>query len=375
MKSEEFIDYLQEIDIDFFAGVPDSQLKGFCNLLLQKYGISEKHVVCANEGAAVALGTGYYLATGKVPLVYMQNSGIGNAINPIASLINEKVYDIPMMFVVGWRGEPNVKDEPQHVFQGEITLELLECMGITYKIIDAATTVDEFKKAMREFRKLLDHNKQVAIVVKKGSFDEVKQPDLGIKNREISREEAIEMITRMAPPKSVFISTTGKASRELFEIREQYAEGHQSDFLTVGSMGHSSMIALGVAMRKKEHRVYCIDGDGALLMHMGSLGVIGARAPKNYVHILLNNEVHETVGGMPTVIRNMDIPTIVKGAGYKNVFMVETKKELYDCLEIAKTVEGPVFIEIMVNLFTRKDLGRPATTPIQNKQLFMKNIE
>lgn len=374
MKAEEFYNSIATLGVEFFAGVPDSQLQGFCNLLLEKFGISEQHIVCANEGAAVGLCAGYYLATGKIPLIYMQNSGIGNAVNPITSLTHQKVYAIPMVFVIGWRGEPKVKDEPQHVFQGEITLGLLRCLEIEYIVIDKTTSVEELLSGLEELRNKLRFNKQVAIVVKKASIEELPRPKLDIENRRLSREQAIEIITRLAPIESVFISTTGKASRELFEIREKYIETHEKDFLTVGCMGHSSMIALGIAMQKKEKLVYCIDGDGALLMHMGSLGVIGACKPHNYVHIVLNNGVHETVGGIPNVVNSMNLGEIARAVGYRNTFSVSDEGKLKECLSMSTTIKGPTFIEVKVNLDVRKDLGRPTTSPIQNKELLMKYL-
>ena len=288
MKVEDFINVL---DCDFYTGVPDSQLKALCNYLMNVYGIDEKHhIIAANEGNCTALAAGYHLATGKVPLIYMQNSGEGNIINPTASLLNDKVYAIPAIFVIGWRGQPGIHDEPQHIYQGQITCDLLDLMDIENFTIDTDTTIEELENVMKEYEKLLKDGKQVAFVVKKGalSYDgEIKYQN----DNDMVREEIIEHIVNVTGENPI-ISTTGKASRELFEIRERNNQSHKYDFLTVGSMGHTSSIALGVAINKPDEKVWCIDGDGSLLMHMGAMAVVGNFNPKNLVHVVINNEAH-----------------------------------------------------------------------------------
>lgn len=361
------LDFLNEFE--FFTGVPDSQLKPLCNYLMQKYGISNQHVIAANEGNAVALAAGYHLATGKVPVVYMQNSGIGNVINPVASLMNDKVYGIPCVFIVGWRGEPGVKDEPQHIYQGEVTIRLLEDMDIKTFVLSKETTEEEVQATMVAFKQLLAKGKQVAFVVKKGaiSFEgKVKYENDNL----MSREEIIRRIVAVSN-KDIIVSTTGKASRELFEIREANNQPHAYDFLTVGSMGHSSSIALGIATQKKEDKIWIIDGDGALLMHMGGMAVLGANSPKNIVHILINNGAHETVGGMPTVAEKIDIVQIAKGCGYKNAVSVSDFESLDKALKTAKEKEELSLIEVKCSIGAREDLGRPTTTAKENKENFM----
>ena len=312
MQVKTFVDTL---GADFYTGVPDSQLKALCNYLMSVYGIdSAHHIIAANEGNCTALAAGYHLATGKVPVVYLQNSGEGNIINPVASLLNEKVYAIPMIFVVGWRGEPGVHDEPQHIYQGEVTLRLLEDMGIRSFVVGPETTADDLTAAMREFRELLKQGHDVAFVIRKGAltFDGT----VAYKNNNaMVREDIVSHIARAAGDDPI-VSTTGKASRELFEIREAAGQNHERDFLTVGSMGHASSIALGVALNKPEQKVWCIDGDGAALMHMGAMAVIGAQKPANLVHIVINNAAHETVGGMPTVAGTADLVGVAKACGY-----------------------------------------------------------
>jgi len=365
------LDFLKEFE--FFTGVPDSQLKPLCNYLMATYGISDKHVIAANEGNAVGLAAGYHLATGKVPVVYMQNSGLGNIINPVASLMNDKVYGIPCVFIVGWRGEPGVKDEPQHIYQGEVTVKLLEDMDIATFIIGKDTTEEELSAKMTEFKTILAKGKQVAFVVRKGALEfdgKVKYTN----DNKMVREEIIEHIATVSDT-DVVVSTTGKASRELFEIRERRGQTHGSDFLTVGSMGHSSSIALAIARQKPDRKVWIIDGDGALLMHMGSMALLGANAPKNVVHVVINNGAHETVGGMPTVAEKIDLCKIADGCGYPNFISVDSFEALDEALRAAKGRDELSFIEVKCSIGARDDLGRPTTTAKENKENFMKYLE
>lgn len=359
-------------DFDFFTGVPDSLLKPFCDWVVDKYGISDNHIVAANEGNAVALAAGYHLATGKVPVVYLQNSGIGNIINPVASLMNDEVYGIPCVFIVGWRGEPGVHDEPQHIYQGKVTLKLLEDMDIKTFVISKETTEQEVLDKLCEWQPLLQKGKQVAFVVKKGALEYENKAKYQ-NNNTLNREEIINHIVKFSG-RDTIVSTTGKVSRELFEIREQNNQGHGYDFLTVGSMGHSSSIALALALNKKNKKIWCIDGDAAALMHMGGMAVTGANAPKNMVHIVINNASHETVGGMPTVAERIDFVTIAKGCGYENAVCVDNAASLDKALEDAKISDKLSFIEVKCSIGSRADLGRPTTTAKQNKENFMRNL-
>ena len=362
--------FVRQLGAEFYTGVPDSQLKALCDYLIHEYGIDPKHhIIAANEGNCVALAAGYHVATGKTPVVYMQNSGEGNIINPVASLLNEKVYAIPMIFVIGWRGEPGVHDEPQHIYQGEITLKLLDDMGIRSFVIGKETTEEEMADAMNHFQNDLKSGKDVAFVVRKGalSFSEkvAYQNEYSMK-----REEIIQHIVKWSGEDPI-ISTTGKASRELFETRTANGQEHKYDFLTVGSMGHSSSIALGVALNKPETKVWCVDGDGAVLMHMGAMAVLGANAPGNLVHIVINNGAHETVGGMPTVAAHMDIVAIAKACGYPYAVSVSQFDQLDIELEKAKNAEHLCLIEVKCSIGAREDLGRPTTTALENKENFM----
>lgn len=361
---------LRIIGADFYTGVPDSQLKALCNALMAQYGIDPKHhVIAANEGNCTALAAGYHLATGKVPVVYMQNSGEGNIINPVASLLNDKVYAIPVVFVVGWRGEPGVHDEPQHIYQGQVTVTLLEDMDIQPFIISKDTTEEEVEAVMADFRSRLAMGKSVAFVVRKGAlrFDGKAEYQNG---NTLLREDIIRHVAAAAGEDPI-VSTTGKASRELFEIRTQAGQSHQTDFLTVGSMGHASSIALGVATQKPDTRVWCVDGDGAALMHMGAMAIVGAQKPKNLVHVIINNGAHETVGGMPTVASMVDLVGIAKACGYPHAVCVDTLDGLETALQEAKARQQLSLIEVRCGLGAREDLGRPTTTALENKQAFM----
>lgn len=366
-------DFLKIVGADFYTGVPDSQLKALCDYLMGTYGIDgHHHIIAANEGNCTALAAGYHLATGKVPVVYMQNSGEGNIINPVASLLHEKVYGIPMIFVIGWRGEPGVHDEPQHIYQGEVTLRLLEDMGICYYVLDAQTDIQTLGQVMQDFRKDLDAGKNVAFVVKKGALTYEGKVSYANENT-MPREEIIRHILAVSD-KDAVISTTGKASREVFEIREAEKQGHGYDFLTVGSMGHSSSIALGVALNKPDKKVWCIDGDGAALMHMGAMAVLGSQSPDNLVHVLINNGAHETVGGMPTVAEKVDFVALARACGYKYAVCVDTFEALDEQLTEAKSRAALTLIEVKCSIGARADLGRPTTTARENKENFMKYL-
>lgn len=365
------LDFLKRFD--FFAGVPDSLLSPVCSYLISTYGIGKQHIIAANEGNAVALAAGYHLATGGIPVVYMQNSGEGNIINPVASLMNDKVYGIPCVFLIGWRGEPGVHDEPQHVYQGEVTVKLLEDMDIATMVIGKDTTEAEVEAQLDAWKEPLASGKQVALVVKKGALEfdgKVKYQN----NNAMSREEIIKHIVALTGDDPI-VSTTGKASRELFEIRENSGFGHEHDFLTVGSMGHSSSIALGIALQKPEKKVWIIDGDGAALMHMGAMAVVGSNKPSNLVHIVINNEAHESVGGMPTVAGNIDFVGVARACGYMIAASVDTYERLDEVLKAAKDSEALTFIEAKSAIGARVDLGRPTTSAKKNKEMFMRSLD
>jgi len=368
ISPRDFLDSLTELEINFFAGVPDSLLKELCLAITDTIDI-QHNIICANEGNAVAMATGHYLATGKPGLVYMQNSGLGNALNPLLSLADKEVYGIPMLLVIGWRGEPGKLDEPQHVKQGRVQNYLLDSAEIPYQIIDETTT--EFRGIVENLMKLsLEKNNPVALIVRKGTFTEYLKTNVTPDSYPLlAREEALEVILD-AIGDALVVSTTGKTSREVFELREK--KGHTcKDFLTVGSMGHSSSLAASIAMAKPSRTVVCLDGDGALIMHLGALAVVGSLKPANLIHILLNNHCHESVGGQPTPSQQIDYSQLSMSLGYKSYHSAEDTDSLIESLTQSIGTEGPAFIEVIIKPGSRKDLGRPTTSPAVNKRLFM----
>lgn len=374
IKPSTFYNELIKRGTDFFAGVPDSLLKFFCAYVTDN-APKEKHIISANEGSATALAAGYHFATGKIPLIYMQNSGEGNMINPLLSLVDPDVYSVPLLILIGWRGEPGVHDEPQHVKQGKVTCALLDVMQVPYEILteNESELSSQLDKAYDYIKK---NSAPYALVIRKGTFEEYVLKNNIPVVAEMKREEAIEKIMLSASDKTAFVSTTGMASRELYELRDKHSMGHERDFLTVGSMGHASQIALSIAMQKPERPIYCIDGDGAAIMQMGGMATVGTRAPKNLVHFVMNNGAHDSVGGQPTVGLQISLPEIAKACGYKKVYSVESAAELDEVLsKIRKGFDEKTneltFVEVKVKKGARKDLGRPKSTPQENKQHFM----
>jgi len=374
IDSAVFFKALIDHKISFFTGVPDSLLKDFCAYITDKLE-PRNHIIAANEGNAVALAAGHYLASGNPALVYMQNSGLGNAVNPLTSLVDKDVYSIPLLLVIGWRGEPGIKDEPQHVKQGKITIPLLQTMGIQHCVLP--NDEEQISNCVEDAVKVMcSELRPFALVVRKGSFKPYTLKNKVNTKYEMSREDAIKMLADSLKPDDIVVSTTGKASRELYEHR--VATGHQNsgqDFLTVGSMGHASQIAMGIALAKPERDVYCLDGDGSLIMHMGALAIIGSQNLSNFKHAIVNNQAHDSVGGQPTAGNQIDIPAIAKACGYNQAWRVETRDKLIEQLKLLHLTQGPALLEIRVKRGARPDLGRPTSTPIQNKVSFMRFLQ
>ena len=368
IRPEFFIEALREKGIDCFAGVPDSLLKNICAYITDHFDAAH-NIIAANEGAAVGLAAGHYLATGQPACVYMQNSGEGNIINPLASLTDQEVYNIPVLLLIGWRGRPGVHDEPQHVKQGKVTTGLLNVMGVNYEVLSKEE--DKAAKQIEKAAKALANKEVFALVIEKDTFEDYKLQNVEVNDLTMSREEAIQTVAAALGEKDCIVSTTGMISRELFEYRAAMNQGHERDFLTVGSMGHASQIALGIALAQPDRRVWCFDGDGAAIMHMGSMAIVANKAPKYYVHVVFNNGAHDSVGGQPTVGLKIDLPAVAKAVGYKATFSVDSKAELESVLAKVNSFESPTLLEIKVKKGNRKDLGRPTTTPIQNKEALM----
>lgn len=373
LQPQTYLNFLEESGVRFYSGVPDSLLKNFCDYLSQTLPV-ERHVIAANEGGAMGLAVGHYLGTGSLPCVYLQNSGLGNLVNPLLSISSPDVYGIPMLLMVGWRGEPGVTDEPQHLHQGRITKTLMELMGVPTFLL-STSFVEAKKQTIEAIRLARESNCPVALLVQKNTFEKahVSPPDIRISG--MRREEALQFVVGNVNPAAVVVATTGMVSRELFEYRCSVGGGHEKDFLTVGGMGHASQIALGLALSRKNRLTYCLDGDGAILMHMGSLAIVGQSSASNLVHVVLNNGVHDSVGGQPTVGLDVSLAGIAHKCGYQDVFVATTKEEIEFALNFSGSKLGPRFIEIRVIPGSRSDIGRPNISPSLNKQLLMQYLE
>ena len=373
IDSETFYQTLLEKDVGFFVGVPDSLLGSFCACIAQ-HSPQNQHLITANEGAAIGTAAGYYLATGKLPLVYMQNSGLGNAVNPLLSLVDPAVYSIPMLLLIGWRGEPGTRDEPQHMSQGEATMPLLEAMGIACHHLPTDTG-DAVALLHDVTADAMEAGRPVALLVSKNTFtghDLIPEPDEQCLS--LSRERAIDVILEVIGPEFTVVSSAGMISRELYELREQHGQRHDTDFLTVGSMGHCSQIAMGVALANQNKKVICLDGDGSALMHMGSMAVTAQSGANNLIHVILNNGRHDSVGGQPTCGLDIDFPVIAKGCGYESALTVNNEADLNKIMGDALSLRGPVLIEVRVRPGNRDDLGRPGMSVQEQKQAFMRHL-
>lgn len=364
---KDFYSLLEQNDIGFFTGVPDSLLKSFCAFVTKSVP-SERHIIAANEGGATGIALGYHLATNNIPLVYMQNSGLGNIVNPLLSLADKEVYATPILLLVGWRGQPGFKDEPQHVKQGRVMPAMLDAMEIPH--INIGTNLESAKAALKTALKYMrTHSAPFALTVEKGAFAdyEFKAP---VEDYELTREAAIQEVINALPNTAAVVGTTGMTSRELFEYRAVQSAGHNRDFLTVGGMGHASQIALGIALQQPNRPVICLDGDGAALMHMGGMAIIADQATENYVHIVINNGAHGSVGGQPTVGRDIGLPAIAVACGYKYAASCDTAVSITKQLTHIMAMAGTAFLEINVQQGHRSDLGRPTSSPVQNKTDF-----
>ena len=360
------INELKKININFYTGVPDSLMSEFSKSLHFDFN-NEGHIISTNEGSALATGMGYHLATGETPLIYMQNSGLGNFINPYTSLMHQDVYDIPFLLLVGWRGEPGIKDEPQHVFQGKITKDLLNLLEIdTYKVGPKT----QLSKIIEKIEKNLQNRRPIALLIQKNTF--IKDSRSFEVNLELpKRKDALSSLVKMFDKNSLFISTTGKLSRELFELRVEN-QLPNDDFYTVGGMGHASAITFGLLQKIKKRKIICLDGDGSILMHTGNLSLIGNGEFENFVHIVFNNSSHESVGGQPNNFKNLDRKGLFGSLGYKNFFLINNIEEL-EKINL-NNLTGPIYLEIKVQNSSDPDLMRPNKTPIENKLNFIERI-
>lgn len=371
-------DFLAELKfqgINFFVGVPDSLMKGL-NYQISNSCSKNEHVITSNEGSAVAHAIGYFAATEHIAAVYMQNSGLGNAYNPLISLADPAVYSVPMVLLIGWRGQiaddgVQLKDEPQHIKQGQITLTTLETMGIPFVVIHESSS--DWKQKIQVLINIAKSERRpVAAVFQKSTFNSISlEFSETEQNSTLGREAAIEIVVDNSQPSDIFVASTGMIGRELFEIRKRRAQSHATDFLTVGGMGHASQIACSIAAALPKRRVICLDGDGALLMHTG--GMAECAQQSNLLHVVLNNGAHDSVGGQPTMAFGVDLQKIADGFGYFNIEKLTTSVEINKAL--GSFLSGSTFLEIRCKRGNRKDLGRPDRAPKQNLNEFIQFLK
>ena len=339
---------LQEYGVSYYVGVPDSYLNGFCNYALAHY--PEQTIITANEGNAVALAAGHYIATQELPLVYMQNSGEGNAVNPLVSLADRNVYATPMLLLIGWRGQGDTEpNHPQHKLQGEITTTLLDLLHIPFSVLTDSD--EEFKEIIEKAASYCRSTRGVyALVAPKGVMADPDKPNNVDDKYPMSREEAIEVVLDHMPSDTIYSATTGRATRELFFLRERRGEGKEHDFLNVGSMGHASSVALGIALSSPERQVVVLDGDSAAIMHMGAMTMASKTSAPNFLHVLLNNGAHESVGGQPSAGHLLNWTKIAEGCGFKTVgHPVTNKEELIDAINQLKDCGAAAFIDCRIH--------------------------
>ncbi|MDP7506777.1 MAG: phosphonopyruvate decarboxylase [Candidatus Woesearchaeota archaeon] len=374
ISCEQLYAEFKKCGLTFFSGVPDSTFKDWMKFLVDEHGSRLTNIVAANECEAVATVGGYHLRTGNLGVVYMQNSGLGKAVNPLTSLTDREVYSIPLLLMIGWRGEPGKKDEPQHKKMGRITESLLDVLEVPHEILpdDPAQIASVMERAVAYMR---DNGSAYAILIKKGTLEEYKAKKKMETNYEMSREDAIKAIVDSLDGSEVISSTIGKTSRELFEYREILGQDHCKDFLTVGSMGCTASIANGIALSDPNSPVFIFDGDGAVIMQMGTLATIGHYEAKNLYHIVFDNGSYDSTGGQPTVSPTVDLGKVALACGYKGAKTVETKADLVEAIKYLKSSEGPQMLIVKVNKGAREDLGRPTTTPIENKEAFMEKLK
>jgi phosphonopyruvate decarboxylase len=365
INPKEFYDMLiKRAGHDFFAGIPDSTLKDFCSYIDDN---SNNHFITANEGSAISMGIGHHLATGETPFIYMQNSGIGNSLNPVLSMASKEIYQIPMVIFVGWRGENAKKDEPQHLHQGKVMIPAFGAMDLDYDLMP--TNIKSAEALMEKvIRNLKSQPRPYFIIIKSGTFSEYKSETKETNNLSLTREEVIKKITQHSKD-AFYLATTGFTGRELFEIQND----HSKSFLSIGGMGHVSSIALGVANSKKDQKVIALDGDGSLLMHMGNMAIAGQSKLQNFIHIVFNNGCHLSVGGQKSIAQDIDLTKMAKACGYKT-FEISKEDELQDFLTKLNDLKGPVFVNLLINRSSRADLGRPSQSPKEMKKIFMEKL-
>ena len=367
IKVNTLINLLKKNNTNFFTGVPDSVLKELSSYLKNQ----RNHIIATSEGSAVSIGIGHYLSTKKIPCIYMQNSGLSNALNPLISIAHKKVYSIPLILIIGWRGSPKVKDEPQHNVKGKITREILKLLNIKYTILRSNKDFKKFDKQIKHAKK---NNTIVACLIEQGTLHKNSKSSSKKDFYSLDKEYFLKTLIKEIPTRSKVISSTGYNSRELMYLRKKFNLNKSKDFYMVGGMGHTSSVALGYSLVSKNN-TFCIDGDGAFLMHTGSIAEIGSRSVKRFKHIVINNGCHDSVGGQPTRAGNIDLEKIASSFGYKVFPSCKSKDALIETLEKFMSSQDCSFLEIKANPGFRNNLGRPTTSPEENKVCFMQSIQ
>ena len=368
---EQFYRHLKKQGIDFFTGVPDSLFKNLL-LYLQQQEDPSHHIITANEGQSVALAAGYYLATGRLPLVYLQNSGLGNIVNPLTSLTDKEAYSIPLLLLIGWRGIPGVKDEPQHKKMGRITEQLLQTLEIPFYVLQADSD-KSLAMVTEAAAKALELKQAVALLVPGDIFEDYTATP-PVDQYPLGREEVIRQLVQQCKGDEVVVCTTGKTGREFYELNEAAGNKLPKNLLCVGAMGLANHIALGLDMHQ-HHRVIMLDGDGALLMHLGTLATLGKQAGDSFLHIVINNGCHESVGGQQTLGFDIDLCAIGKACGYTATICIHNEKQLGDWLKSGFDKPGKQFVEIRVNAKSRTGLSRPKESPVERKEQLMQLLK
>jgi len=373
ISCKKFFEILEDYNFTFFTGIPDSTFKDLMKFLADNNSKELKNIVACNECEAIALASGYHLATNRIGIVYMQNSGLGKAVNPLTSLCDPDVHSIPILLMIGWRGEPGKIDAPQHKKMGKITLPLLDTLQIPYSILepDLSVVKNELVKAINYFN---DNKGPYAFIFQRGFFKDYEMKFKQSNRYNLTAKEVIQLIMDNLNHKEIIVSTTGYITRELYEYRESKNKDHHKSFYNIGSMGCASSIGLSIALHKPKNRVIVFDGDGAAIMQMGAFTTIGKNSPTNFVHIILDNEAHESTGGQPTNSPNVDFVNVALASNYKWSTRVETSEELLKSIDNIKNRKGPILILIKIKISSRSELKRPTKNPKEYKEGFMRYL-
>ena len=358
------VSLLKKNNCDFFTGVPDSVLKELSIKLQNKN--KKKHIIATNEGSAVSLGIGHYLSTKRVPCIYMQNSGLSNALNPLISIAHKRVYSIPLILVIGWRGSPRIKDEPQHNIKGEITENILKLLNIKYTILRSNNDLNKFDKQIKLAKK---KSSIVACLIEQGTLTKNKKTNKKKDFYNLDKEIFLKTLLLTLKKNTKIISSTGFNSREIMYLRKKFKITNGRDFYMVGGMGHTSSVALGYSLSNKKN-VICIDGDGSLLMHLGSIKTAGTFANKNFKYILLNNNSHDSVGNQSTYANNVNFEKLSKSLGFKKFYSIKNKINLKKKIKTFLSEKELSFLEIKISNSKIKKLPRP-TDLLKIKKIFM----